>query len=165
MKPLDKETFYGELPPLRETVRRHRINARRSLGQHFLFDLNLTRRITNIPGPLSEKTIIEIRAIIIILELNPSMPSIKCFQLNFFLYSLIFFLISFWINRNKELFGFVSVVSVMYIFILFFIYISTPLDLYFHLNSSAARVIKSLSFLIAFFGLYNLSNHKIKFYK
>ena len=82
-----------------------------------------------------------------------------------FLYSFIFFLISFWINRNKELFGFVSVVSVMYIFILFFIYISTPLDLYFHLNSSAARVIKSLSFLIAFFGLYNLSNHKIKFYK
>ena len=81
-----------------------------------------------------------------------------------FLYSLIFFLISFWINRNKELFGFVSVVSVAYIFILFFIYISTPLDLYFHLNSSAARVIKSLSFLIAFFGLYNLSNHKIKFY-
>ena len=81
-----------------------------------------------------------------------------------FLYSFIFFLISFWINRNKELFGFVSVVSVMYIFILFFIYISTPLDLYFHLNASAARVIKSLSFLIAFFGLYNLSNHKIKFY-
>ena len=81
-----------------------------------------------------------------------------------FLYSFIFFLISFWINRNKELFGFVSVVSVMYIFILFFIYFSTPLDLYFHLNSSAARVIKSLSFLIAFFGLYNLSNHKIKFY-
>jgi len=60
MKPLNKEPFYGELPPLRETVRRHRINARRSLGQHFLFDLNLTRRITNIPGSLSGKTIIEI---------------------------------------------------------------------------------------------------------
>jgi len=79
-----------------------------------------------------------------------------------FLYSLIFFLISFWINRNKELFGFVSVVAISYIFILFFIYLSTPLDLYFHLNSSAARVIKSLSFLLAFFGLYNLTNRKIK---
>ena len=79
-----------------------------------------------------------------------------------FLFSFIFFLISFWINRNKELFSFVSVVSIVYIFILLFIYLSTPLDLYFHLNSSAARVIKSLSFLMAFFGLYNLSNHKIK---
>jgi len=79
-----------------------------------------------------------------------------------FLFSLIFFLISFWINRNKELFSFISIVSIVYIFILFFIYLSTPLDLYFHLNSSAARVIKSLSFLLAFFGLYNLSNHKIK---
>ena len=79
-----------------------------------------------------------------------------------FLFSFIFFLISFWINRNKELFSFVSIVSIVYIFILLFIYLSTPLDLYFHLNSSAARVIKSLSFLMAFFGLYNLSNHKIK---
>ena len=78
-----------------------------------------------------------------------------------FLYSLIFFLISFWINRNKELFWFVSIVTIAYIFILFFIYLSTSLDLYFHLNSSAARVIKSLSFLLAFFGLYNLFKRKI----
>ena len=79
-----------------------------------------------------------------------------------FLFSLLFFLISFWINRNKELFGFVSFVTISYIFILLFLYLATPDDLYFHLNSSAARVIKSLSFLVAFFGLYNLTNRKIK---
>ena len=79
-----------------------------------------------------------------------------------FLFSLIFFLISFWINRNKELLGFVSIVAISYIFILLFLYLATPDDLYFHLNSSAARVIKSLSFLLAFFGLYNLTNSKIK---
>ena len=77
-----------------------------------------------------------------------------------FLFSLIFFLISFWINRSKELVEFVSIVAISYIFILFFIYFSTPDDLYFHLNSSAARVIKSLSFLLAFFGLYNLRKYK-----
>ena len=79
-----------------------------------------------------------------------------------FLFSLLFFLISFWINRNKELLGFVSFVAISYIFILLFLYLATPDDLYFHLNSSAARVIKSLSFLLAFFGLYNLTNRKIK---
>ena len=79
-----------------------------------------------------------------------------------FLFSLLFFLISFWINRNKELLGFVSFVTISYIFILLFLYLATPDDLYFHLNSSAARVIKSLSFLVAFFGLYNLTNRKIK---
>ena len=79
-----------------------------------------------------------------------------------FLFSLLFFLISFWINRNKELLGFVSIVAISYIFILLFLYLATPDDLYFHLNSSAARVIKSLSFLVAFFGLYNLTNRKIK---
>ena len=79
-----------------------------------------------------------------------------------FLFSLLFFLISFWINRNKELLGFVSFVTISYIFTLLFLYLATPDDLYFHLNSSAARVIKSLSFLVAFFGLYNLTNRKIK---
>jgi len=48
------------------------------------------------------------------------------------------------------------------VFILFFIYLSTPFDFYWQLDSTAARVIKSLSFLLAFFGLYNLSNGKIK---
>jgi len=79
-----------------------------------------------------------------------------------FLVALIFFLVSFWIKLDKELFSFIFVVTAMYIFILFFIYLSTPFDFYWQLDSTAARVIKSLSFLLAFFGLYNLSNGKIK---
>ena len=33
------------LPPLRETIARHELDARKRFGQHFLLDLNLTRRI------------------------------------------------------------------------------------------------------------------------
>ena len=33
------------LPPLREVVAAHGLDAKKSLGQNFLFDLNLTRRI------------------------------------------------------------------------------------------------------------------------
>lgn len=48
------------LPPLGEVVRRHGLNARKSLGQHFLFDLNLTRRIARAAAPLAGHTVIEI---------------------------------------------------------------------------------------------------------
>lgn len=48
------------LPPLREVVARHGIAARRGLGQHFLFDLNLTGRIARAAGPLAGKTVIEV---------------------------------------------------------------------------------------------------------
>jgi len=80
-----------------------------------------------------------------------------------FLIALIFFIVSFWAHPNKELFSFVTIVTTMYIFILFFIYLSTPFDFYWQLDSSAARVIRSLSFLLAFFGLYNLKNYKISY--
>jgi len=48
------------LPPLADTVRRHGLAARKSLGQHFLFDLNLTRRIARAGGDLARGTTIEI---------------------------------------------------------------------------------------------------------
>lgn len=53
-------TTKGELPPLRDVIRRHGLDARRSLGQHFLLDLNLTRRIAGVPGALSGKTVYEV---------------------------------------------------------------------------------------------------------
>ena len=34
-----------DLPPLRDVIRRHGLSAKKSLGQNFLFDLNLTARI------------------------------------------------------------------------------------------------------------------------
>jgi len=81
-----------------------------------------------------------------------------------FLIALIFFLVSFWIKFNKELFNFIIIVAAMYIFTLFFVYLATPYDFYWQLNSTAARVIKTLSFSLAFFGLYNLNNYRISQY-
>jgi 16S rRNA (adenine1518-N6/adenine1519-N6)-dimethyltransferase len=46
------------LPPLREVIARHGLDARKSLGQNFLFDLNLTRRIARSAAPLDSATIV-----------------------------------------------------------------------------------------------------------
>ena len=45
------------LPPLREVIARHGIAARRSLGQNFILDLNVTRRIARAAGPLDTGTV------------------------------------------------------------------------------------------------------------
>ncbi|MBV8505741.1 MAG: 16S rRNA (adenine(1518)-N(6)/adenine(1519)-N(6))-dimethyltransferase, partial [Alphaproteobacteria bacterium] len=50
----------SSLPPLREVIARHGIVARKSLGQNFLLDLNLTGRIARAAGPLEHATVIEI---------------------------------------------------------------------------------------------------------
>jgi len=49
-----------DLPPLRDVIARHGLAARRALGQHFLLDLNLTRRIARAAGDLSSGTTIEV---------------------------------------------------------------------------------------------------------
>ncbi|MCK1430154.1 16S rRNA (adenine(1518)-N(6)/adenine(1519)-N(6))-dimethyltransferase RsmA [Bradyrhizobium sp. 87] len=49
-----------DLPPLREVIRQHALSARKSLGQNFLLDLNLTARIARAAAPLEDSTIIEI---------------------------------------------------------------------------------------------------------
>src|SRR5438093_7029355 len=49
-----------DLPPLREVIRRHGLKARKSLGQNFLLDLNLTARIARAAGPLDGVTVVEI---------------------------------------------------------------------------------------------------------
>jgi 16S rRNA (adenine1518-N6/adenine1519-N6)-dimethyltransferase len=49
-----------DLPPLRDVVREHGLLARKSLGQNFLFDLNLTSRIARSAGPLEGTTVVEV---------------------------------------------------------------------------------------------------------
>ncbi len=49
-----------DLPPMREVIKRHELSARKSLGQNFLLDLNLTARIARAAGPLEGKTVIEV---------------------------------------------------------------------------------------------------------
>jgi 16S rRNA (adenine1518-N6/adenine1519-N6)-dimethyltransferase len=47
-------------PPLREVIARYGIAARKSLGQNFILDLNLTRRIARAAGRLDHATVIEV---------------------------------------------------------------------------------------------------------
>ncbi|MGB7126656.1 MAG: rRNA adenine N-6-methyltransferase family protein, partial [Methylovirgula sp.] len=50
------------LPALRDVVGALGLVAKKSLGQNFLFDLNLTSRIARAAGPLETATIVEIGA-------------------------------------------------------------------------------------------------------
>ncbi|HXO72234.1 MAG TPA: rRNA adenine N-6-methyltransferase family protein, partial [Bradyrhizobium sp.] len=49
-----------DLPPLRDVIKEHALSARKSLGQNFLLDLNLTARIARAAAPLEDATIIEV---------------------------------------------------------------------------------------------------------
>jgi 16S rRNA (adenine1518-N6/adenine1519-N6)-dimethyltransferase len=53
-------TAIDDLPPLREVIRRHGLSAKKSLGQNFLLDLNLTGRIARAAGPMEGVTVIEV---------------------------------------------------------------------------------------------------------
>ena len=48
------------LPPLRDVIERHELRAKKSLGQNFLLDLNLTGKIARSAGNLSDCTVLEI---------------------------------------------------------------------------------------------------------
>jgi 16S rRNA (adenine1518-N6/adenine1519-N6)-dimethyltransferase len=48
------------LPPLREEIRKLGLSAKKSLGQNFLLDLNITRRIARAAGPLEGEAVLEI---------------------------------------------------------------------------------------------------------
>ena len=50
----------ASLPPLRAVIAAHQLSARKQLGQNFLLDLNLTRRIARAAGRLDQGTVIEI---------------------------------------------------------------------------------------------------------
>ena len=48
------------LPPLRDVIAAHGLDARKALGQNFILDLNLTRRIARVGGSLVGVTVVEI---------------------------------------------------------------------------------------------------------
>lgn len=48
------------LPPLRDVIQRHGLDARKALGQNFLLDLNLTQKIARSAGSLEGVTVIEV---------------------------------------------------------------------------------------------------------
>jgi 16S rRNA (adenine1518-N6/adenine1519-N6)-dimethyltransferase len=49
-----------DLPPLREVIARLGLSPRKSLGQNFLLDLNLTGRIARAAAPLGDQTVLEV---------------------------------------------------------------------------------------------------------
>ena len=49
-----------DLPPLREQLDAHGLLAKKSFGQHFLLDLNITRKIARLAGPLEGRAVIEV---------------------------------------------------------------------------------------------------------
>ena len=81
-----------------------------------------------------------------------------------FLLSLSFFIISiFFINIDKKPgLSFVILTVFLYLIILFLVYMSTSLDIEWHLNSSATRVIKPISLLLFVFSIYNIAPHDTK---
>ena len=48
------------LPPLRDVIQRHGLDAKKALGQNFLLDLNLTQKIARTAGPIENHTVIEV---------------------------------------------------------------------------------------------------------
>ena len=49
-----------DLPPLRESLEAAGLFARKSFGQHFLLDLNVTRKIARLAAPLTGRTVLEV---------------------------------------------------------------------------------------------------------
>lgn len=48
------------LPPLRDVIARHGLDAKKALGQNFLLDLNLTQKVARTAGSLDGVTVIEV---------------------------------------------------------------------------------------------------------
>ena len=53
-------TGLADLPPLREVLAAEGLLARKSFGQHFLLDLNVTRKIARLAAPLAGSVVIEV---------------------------------------------------------------------------------------------------------
>jgi 16S rRNA (adenine1518-N6/adenine1519-N6)-dimethyltransferase len=50
----------ADLPPLRAALAEHGLTADKRLGQHFLLDLNFTRKIARLAGPLDGTVVLEV---------------------------------------------------------------------------------------------------------
>jgi 16S rRNA (adenine1518-N6/adenine1519-N6)-dimethyltransferase len=48
------------MPTLRDSLAAHDLTAKKSFGQHFLLDMNITRRIARLAGPLEGRAVVEV---------------------------------------------------------------------------------------------------------
>lgn len=58
--PLSSALAANGLPPLRRVIEEHGLIPKKSLGQNFILDLNLTRRIARAAAPLEDCTVVEV---------------------------------------------------------------------------------------------------------
>lgn len=57
---MSSTTSIDGLPPLREVIERHGLQAKKALGQNFLLDLNLTSKVARTAGDLRDVTVVEV---------------------------------------------------------------------------------------------------------
>ena len=86
--------------------------------------------------------------------------SISLFLNYKFIISLTIFLVTFVYFKNKKLFLLTIYFSMAYIMILFFVYLTTPHDLNWHLNTSAKRTMLAIQYFLLLISILNL---QIKF--
>ena len=79
-----------------------------------------------------------------------------------FMISLAIFLISFYINFNKKLFYFSTILFISYLVVILLVHFSSPLDLKFQLHTTSFRIVKTFTLLLSFFGLYNFNLKLLK---
>ena len=77
-----------------------------------------------------------------------------------FFLSLIFFLLTFYLIKNKKNFIFCTYILVFYLIVLFYTFIITTYPLLYHLETTETRVILSLSYFISFFSLVEICKKK-----
>ena len=58
----------SDLAPLRDVLEAHGLSADKRFGQHFLLDLNVTRKIARLAGPFDGDVVIEDGGIRVIVE-------------------------------------------------------------------------------------------------
>ena len=79
-----------------------------------------------------------------------------------FLISVIFYVaISFW-TKDKNIFIYGASIVIIYISVLYGVYLSTPLDIEWHLSSSGSRIIKPITLFLFIFSMYNINNKNYK---
>ena len=75
--------------------------------------------------------------------------------------AIVLFVISSYINFDKKLFYFITLIFASYLLVLLMVYFSTRLDLVYHLSTSANRVLEPLTLFLGFFSIYNLKTKLI----
>jgi len=75
-----------------------------------------------------------------------------------FLISIFFYIFAYLLTKNKNIFLYGLSIILIYTTTLYIVYLSTPLDIEWHLDSSATRVVKPMALFLFVFGMYNINN-------